>query len=98
RGGPAGIAYLGQIGGVYQALGRPLPCVLPRASMTIVEGRHQKTMRKYSLNLTDFFEGLHNAISKVVEKSLDRETAGIFPETEGTLTAQLDRLHPPPPP
>jgi len=60
--------------------------------MTIVEGRHQKTMKKYSLTLMDFFDGLHCAISKVVEKSLDRETAAIFAETESSLTVQLDRL------
>src|SRR5262249_9584986 len=74
-GGPAEIAYFAQIRAVYEVLGRPLPCVLPRASMTIVEGRHQKTMKKYSLSLADFFDGLHPAVSKVVEKSLDRETA-----------------------
>jgi bacillithiol biosynthesis cysteine-adding enzyme BshC len=91
-GGPAEIAYFAQVRAVYEILGRPLPCVLPRASMTIVEGRHQKTMKKYSLGLADFFDGLHNAISKVVEKSLDRETASIFAETESGLTTQLDRL------
>jgi len=91
-GGPAEIAYFAQIRAVYETLDRPLPCVLPRASMTIVEGRHQKTMKKHSLNLADFFDGLHPAISKVVERSLDRETSGIFAETEGNLTSQLDRL------
>src|SRR5262249_29364902 len=63
-GGPAEIAYFAQIRAVYEVLGRPLPCVLPRASMTIVEGRHQKTMKKYSLSLADFFDGLHPAVSK----------------------------------
>ena len=91
-GGPAEIAYFAQIRAVYEVLGRPLPCVLPRASMTIVEGRHQKTMKKYSLSLADFFDGLHPAVSKVVEKSLDRETASIFAETEASLISQLDRL------
>src|SRR5262245_24007255 len=84
-GGPAEIAYFAQIRAVYETLSRPSPCVLPRASMTIVEGRHQKTMKKYSLSLADFFDGLHPAVSKVVEKSLDRETASIFAETEASL-------------
>ena len=91
-GGPAEIAYFAQIRAVYETLGRSLPCVLPRASMTIIEARHQKTLNKYSLNLADFFDGLHNAISKVVEKSLDRETSAIFEQTESSLNSQLDRL------
>lgn len=91
-GGPAEIAYFAQLRAVYETLGRQEPCVLPRASFTIVEGRHQKTMKKYGLELRDFFEGLHPAVTKVVETSLDRSAAGAFSETERVLNEQLDKL------
>lgn len=91
-GGPAEIAYFAQISAVYETLERPQPCVLPRASFTIVEGRHQKTLKKYGLELADFFDGLHPAITKVVEESLDRGTSRTFTETERVITDQLDRL------
>lgn len=91
-GGPAEIAYFAQLGAVYKTLERPAPCVLPRASFTIVEGRHQKTLKKYGLELSDFFDGLHAAITKVVEESLDRGTSETFTETERAVTDQLDRL------
>ncbi|HKP84899.1 MAG TPA: bacillithiol biosynthesis BshC, partial [Blastocatellia bacterium] len=42
--------------------------------------------------LKDFFDGLHPAITKVVEQSLDRETADTFAETERTLAEQFDKL------
>jgi bacillithiol biosynthesis cysteine-adding enzyme BshC len=91
-GGPAEVAYFAQIGAVYKVLGRPEPCILPRGSFTIVEGRHQKTMKKYSLTLQDFFDGLHPAMAKVVEQSLDRESSTAFTETERVFTDQLDKL------
>ncbi|HXG66406.1 MAG TPA: bacillithiol biosynthesis cysteine-adding enzyme BshC [Blastocatellia bacterium] len=91
-GGPAEIAYFAQLRAVYEVLGRQEPCVLPRASLTIVEGRHQKTMKKFKLGLNDFFDGLHPAVTKVVEQSLDRDTASTFAETERALNEQLDRL------
>jgi bacillithiol synthase len=91
-GGPAELAYFAQIRAVYEILERPAPCVLPRASFSIVEGRHQKTMEKYDLQLNDFFEGLHAAITKVVETSLDRSTAEAFAETEKVFNEQLNRL------
>jgi bacillithiol biosynthesis cysteine-adding enzyme BshC len=91
-GGPAEIAYFAQLGAVYETLGRERPSVLPRASFTIVEGRHQKTMKKHGLALPDFFDGLHSAMTKVVEQSLDRETANTFAETERILTEQMDKL------
>jgi bacillithiol synthase len=91
-GGPAEIAYFAQLAAVYETLSRQDPCVLPRASFTVIEGRHQKTLKKYHLQLSDFFDGLHPAITKVVEQSLDRDTANAFAETEQLLTAQLDKL------
>jgi bacillithiol biosynthesis cysteine-adding enzyme BshC len=91
-GGPAEIAYFAQLRAVYETLGRQEPCVLPRASFTIVEGRHHKTMNKYGLELRDFFDGLHPAVTKVVENSLDRNAAGAFTETERALNEHLDKL------
>jgi bacillithiol biosynthesis cysteine-adding enzyme BshC len=91
-GGPAEIAYFAQLRAVYETLGRQEPCVLPRASFTIVEGRHQKTMKRYALELRDFFEGLHPAVTKVVEQSLDRGAAAAFTETERVLNEHLDKL------
>jgi bacillithiol synthase len=91
-GGPAEIAYFAQLRAVYGVLERQEPCVLPRASFSIVEGRHQKTMEKYGLQLADFFDGLHAAITKVVETSLDRSTAEAFAETERIFNEQLTRL------
>ncbi len=91
-GGPAEIAYFAQLRAVYEILGRQEPCVLPRASFTIVEGRHQKTMKKYGLELKDFFDGLHPAVTKVVEQGPDRDTAVAFTETERVLNEYLNKL------
>jgi bacillithiol biosynthesis cysteine-adding enzyme BshC len=91
-GGPAEVAYFAQIRAVYEQLERPDPCVLPRASLTIIEHRHRKTLKKLKLQLPDFFDGLHAAITKVVEQSLDRETADTFAETERVITEQMDKL------
>ena len=91
-GGPAEVAYFAQIRAVYETLERQEPCVLPRASMTIIEHRHDKTLKKLKLTLPDFFDGLHAAITKVVEQSLDRETANTFAETERVIGEQLDKL------
>ncbi len=91
-GGPAEIAYFAQLRAVYETLSRQEPCVLPRASFTLIEGRHQKTMKKHKLELRDFFDGLHPAITKVVEQSLDRGSSRMFDETERTLKSQFDKL------
>jgi len=81
-GGAAEIAYFAQLRPNYSLLGRVEPVVLPRASFTLVEKRHAKTMSKYGIEFNDLFEGQEAVLKKVVEKSLDNDTARVFDETE----------------
>ncbi|MGH9843051.1 MAG: bacillithiol biosynthesis cysteine-adding enzyme BshC [Blastocatellia bacterium] len=91
-GGPAEIAYFAQLRPNYSLLGRVEPVVLPRASFTLVEKRHAKTMSKYGIAFTELFEGQEEVMKKVVEGSLDQGTATAFDETERVLNEQLDKL------
>lgn len=91
-GGPAEIAYFAQLRPNYELLGRVEPLVMARASFTIVEKRHAKTMSKYGLELADLFDGQEELMRKVVERSLDQNTATVFDETEKVLGEQLDKL------
>ncbi len=91
-GGPAEIAYFAQLRPNYTLLGRVEPVVLPRASLTLIEKRHAKTMSKYGIKFNELFEGQEEVMKRVVERSLDQTTAGIFDETEKVLNEQLDRL------
>jgi bacillithiol synthase len=91
-GGPAEIAYFAQLRAGYRLLGRIEPVVLPRASLTLVEKRHAKTLGKHGLGFTDLFEGLPEVMAKVVERSLDAGTAAVFEETERVFETQLEKL------
>ncbi|MGA1367497.1 MAG: bacillithiol biosynthesis cysteine-adding enzyme BshC [Blastocatellia bacterium] len=91
-GGAAEIAYFAQLAPNYALLGRVAPLILPRVSLTLIEKRHAKTLRKFSLTFADLFEGNEAVQRKVVERSLDQTTAVVFDETEAAITAQLERL------
>ena len=91
-GGPAEIAYFAQLRPNYTLLDRVEPVVLPRASFTLIEKRHAKTMSKYGIEFTELFEGQEEVIKKVVERSLDQNTAVIFDETENIFKDQLEKL------
>lgn len=91
-GGPAEIAYFAQLRPNYSLLGRVEPVVLPRASFTLVEKRHAKTMSKYGIAFTELFEGQEEVMKRVVERSLDQGTATVFDETERAINQQLDKL------
>jgi bacillithiol biosynthesis cysteine-adding enzyme BshC len=56
-GGPSEIAYFAQAAVVYQnLLGRVTP-VLPRLSLTVVNSRLQRLLRRYGLQLPELFRG-----------------------------------------
>ena len=91
-GGPAEIAYFAQLRPNYDLLGRVGPVVLPRASFTLIEKRHAKTMTKYGIAFSELFEGSEAVLKQVVERSVDQTTATVFDETERVFNEQLDRL------
>lgn len=91
-GGAAEIAYFAQLRPNYSLLGRVEPVVLPRATFTLIEKRHAKTMSKYGIEFNDLFEGQESVLKKVVERSLDNSTTQIFDETEKVFEEQLEKL------
>ena len=56
-GGPGEIAYMAQSKIVYDDLLGHMPAILPRASFTIVEAPVANLLRKYDIDLRDFFRG-----------------------------------------
>lgn len=50
-GGPAEIAYFAQLGPAYAAYGVPMPLVLPRAHVTLLEARIAELMARHALAL-----------------------------------------------
>ncbi len=92
-GGPAEIAYFAQLRPNYGLLNRVDPVALPRASFTLIEKRHAKTMSKYDIKFTDLFAGFEEVMKMVVERSLDQNTATAFDEIEKVFDDQLDKLN-----
>jgi len=92
-GGAAEIAYFAQTAEVYRLLERPATPILHRASLTIVERRTSRTLERYGLNLSDFFQGLDGVIARVVEEHLGAETARAFDHTDASIKNALDELH-----
>lgn len=91
-GGAAEIAYFAQNSVVYEILNRPATPIRHRASFTIIEPKHRRTLEKYELKFTDLFDGKEKILAGVVEKFLNSETAREFAEVEEIINTQLNRL------
>lgn len=91
-GGAAEIAYFAQNSVTYEILNRPVTPIRHRASFTIIEPKHRRTLEKYAFEFTDLFESKEMILAGVVEKFLNSETAREFSETEEIINTQLNRL------
>jgi len=91
-GGAAEIAYFAQTAEVYRLLARPVTPILHRASLTLVERRTGRTLERYGLQLTDFFQGLDTVIARVVEEHLGAEQAQAFDRAEASIGSALAEL------
>lgn len=91
-GGAAEIAYFAQTAEVYRILERPATPILPRASFTFVRKHTWRSLERYGIRLSDFFQGLDHVIAEVVQKYLGQETSATFEHTTQTFNSELDAL------
>jgi len=91
-GGAAEIAYFAQTAEVYRLLARPATPILHRASLTFVERRTGRTLKRYDLQLADFFTGFDAVIARVVEEHLGTEQAHAFDRAETSINSAIVEL------
>ena len=71
-GGPNEIAYYAQLRGVYDHFSLPMPFILPRASLTVVEGRIERLLKKHALGFLDLWGDHEGVVNQVLRRSLPK--------------------------
>ena len=69
-GGPSEIAYFGQLKGVYEVFGLPMPVVYPRKNVTIVERKIDHILKKYHLSVPDLWRNASGAIGEITKQEI----------------------------
>lgn len=91
-GGPAEIAYFAQVDVVYQKLLRRTTPVLPRLSLTVVDGRMQRLLKKYRLGIPDLFHGSEQLRENIAERSMPADLQQQFITAEDQLRESLEQI------
>jgi len=69
-GGPSEIAYFGQLKGVYEAFGLPMPVIYPRKNVTIVERKIDHILKKYHLSVPDLWRDASGAMGDITKEEI----------------------------
>jgi bacillithiol biosynthesis cysteine-adding enzyme BshC len=91
-GGPSEIAYFAQAAVVYRnLLGRVTP-VLPRLSLTVVNSRMQRLLRRYGLQLPELFHGETYLRELLASRVLPTDVQQQFERGTGTVDQLIAQL------
>ena len=68
--GPSELAYLGQLRGVYEQFGVPMPLMFPRATATLLDSGATRFLAKYGVPFEDLRTPDESALNRLLESQL----------------------------
>jgi bacillithiol biosynthesis cysteine-adding enzyme BshC len=90
--GPSEVAYLAQVAVLYEVFEMPMPVIVPRHRMTLVESKIQKQIEKYKLDVAEILENHSDYIDRIFQKSVGQEIFQLLNSTNDTIADSLLKL------
>jgi bacillithiol synthase len=90
--GPSELAYLAQLGPVYEHFGVPEPLVMPRASATLVDAGGTRFLAKHRLALESLQPDDDAALNQLLESELPRSVEEAFAAASEAVESGMTRL------
>jgi bacillithiol biosynthesis cysteine-adding enzyme BshC len=90
--GPSELAYLGQLKGVYEHFGVPMPLMYPRASATLVDSATRRFLSKYGVHIEDLRQQDEAALNRLLESQLPAQVEEALGEADAALRRTLERV------
>lgn len=90
--GPSELAYLGQLGEVYDHFGLPLPLIHPRASATIVDSATVRFLQKYNVPLEELQAQDESALNRLLQAQLPPSVETAIKDADEATRRVLERV------
>lgn len=90
--GPSELAYLGQLRGVYERFGIPMPLMYPRASATIIDSAAARFLSKYPMPLTELQPQDESALNRLLQSRLPATVEQALKEADTALHDTMQRV------
>lgn len=87
--GPNELAYLGQLRGVYEHFGVPMPLMYPRASATVLDSSALRFLTKYKLPLEALHAQDEAALNELLRTQIPPEVEESFAHARATIEAEM---------
>jgi len=90
--GPNELAYLGQLRGVYEAFGVPMPIIQPRATATLLDSAGLRFLTRYQVPLTALAARDERSLNELLTAQLPASVERALQEAETEVNARLEAV------
>jgi bacillithiol biosynthesis cysteine-adding enzyme BshC len=90
--GPSELAYLGQLKGVYEHFGVPMPLMQPRATATLVDSATRRFLNRYNVPLEQLQPQDEAALNRLLQSQLPPGVDQALGEADTNLRQSLQRV------
>jgi bacillithiol synthase len=90
--GPSELAYLGQLRGVYDHFGVPMPLMYPRATATLIDGGAARFLNRHRVPLDELRTRDESALNHLLQSQLPPEIEQSLNDAERSLQSALQRV------
>lgn len=90
--GPSELAYLGQLRGVYEHFGVPMPLMYSRASATLVDSAAVRFLSKYDVPLESLQAQDDATLNRLLESQLPKAVDTALGDTRAELRRTMERV------
>ena len=90
--GPSELAYLGQLRGVYEHFGVPMPLMYPRASATLVDSAALRFLTKYGVPLEALQAQDEAVLNEILRAQIPAEIEASLAEASSAIGTAMTRV------
>ena len=90
--GPSELAYLGQLRGVYEHFGVPMPLMYPRASATLIDSATARFLAKHNVPIEDLQRQDESALNRLLQSQLPKNVEESLSEAEDSIRRTMERV------
>jgi bacillithiol synthase len=90
--GPSELAYLGQLRGVYEHFGVPMPLMYPRASATLIDSGTRRFLSRYDLPMEDLQAQDESALNHLLQSQLPATVEHALADADAAMRRTLEHV------
>jgi bacillithiol synthase len=90
--GPSELAYLGQLHGVYEHFGVPMPLMYARASATLIDSATRRFLSRYDVPMEDLQPQDESALNRLLESQLPAAVEQALADADAAVRRTLERV------